>query len=164
MAAPPQRNTRTRTLLVGGFQNQPCTRSVIRPGVACTATAKVAQRRLCVYHVSQRIIRNADGTPIARHTGRQSTLEQLPGAATANHAKGCAARCRVGNCHVCKRSKPRRYPPHCTLLPLPADRPWQDISMDFSVRLPESRGFDAKGRRSYSSIMFSSGMACRTPF
>ena len=50
----------------------------------------------------------------------------------------------VANCHTCHRTKPRRHASHETLLPLPVpDRPWQDISMDFVVRLPKSKGFDA---------------------
>ena len=50
----------------------------------------------------------------------------------------------VGNCHTCRRTKPRCHTPHGTLLPLPVpDRPWQDISMDFVVGQLKSQGFDA---------------------
>ena len=49
----------------------------------------------------------------------------------------------VANCHTCRRTKPLRHASHGTLLPLPVpDRPWQDISMDFVVGLPKSKGFD----------------------
>ena len=49
----------------------------------------------------------------------------------------------VANCHTCCRTKPRRHASHGTLLPLPVpDRPWQDISMDFVVGLPQSKGFN----------------------
>ena len=50
----------------------------------------------------------------------------------------------VANCHTCRQTKPRRHVSHGTLFPLPEpDRHWQDISMDFVVGLPKSKGFNA---------------------
>ena len=50
----------------------------------------------------------------------------------------------VANFHIYHQIKPRRHASHGTLLPLPvSDQPWQEISMDFVIGLPESKGFDA---------------------
>ena len=50
----------------------------------------------------------------------------------------------VNNCHVCQRSKNSRHAPFGVLKPLPIPaRPWQDISWDFVVGLPNSKGFDS---------------------
>ena len=50
----------------------------------------------------------------------------------------------VRNCHPCRRAKASRQSPFGTLRPNPVpDAPWQDLSMDFVVGLPESKGHDA---------------------
>ena len=48
------------------------------------------------------------------------------------------------NCHVCKRAKASRDAYNGLLQPLPVpERPWVDLTMDFVVGLPKSRGYDA---------------------
>jgi hypothetical protein len=50
----------------------------------------------------------------------------------------------VRNCHGCQRSRTSSHATFGVLRPLPLPvKPWEDISMDFVVRLPECKGFDA---------------------
>ena len=47
----------------------------------------------------------------------------------------------VRNCHLCRRTKASCQSPFGILKPNPVpDAPWQDLSMDFVVGLPESKG------------------------
>ena len=49
----------------------------------------------------------------------------------------------VRNCHSCERSRISRYAKFGVLQPMPVpEKPWEDISMDFLVGLPECEGFD----------------------
>ena len=50
----------------------------------------------------------------------------------------------VRNCHPCRRSKASRKSPFGILKPNSVpDAPWQDLSMDFVIGLPKSKGYDA---------------------
>lgn len=50
----------------------------------------------------------------------------------------------IRNCHNFNRSKPSNHFKRGVLRTLPiAQQPWQEVSMDFVARLPESEGFDA---------------------
>ena len=50
----------------------------------------------------------------------------------------------VDNCHQCRRNKPTRHLPYGELKPLdPPTKPFQDITMDFIVKLPLSNGYDS---------------------
>jgi len=50
----------------------------------------------------------------------------------------------VRNCHSCQRPRTSRHATFGVLRPVPVpEKPWEDISMDFVVRLPECEGFDA---------------------
>jgi len=50
----------------------------------------------------------------------------------------------VRNCHNCQQSWSSRHSMFGVLRPLPVpEKPWEDISMDFVVGLPECEGFDA---------------------
>jgi len=50
----------------------------------------------------------------------------------------------VRNCHSCQHSMTSRHATFGVLQPLPVpEKPWEDISMDFVVGLPEREGFDA---------------------
>ena len=90
-----------------------------------------------------RIIQGSHDTPAAGHPGRERTFELLARKYFWPSMRKDVERF-VANCHTCRRTKPRRHASHGTLLPLPVpDRPWQDISMDFVVGLPKSKGFDA---------------------
>jgi hypothetical protein len=48
------------------------------------------------------------------------------------------------NCHSCQLSRTSRHATFGVLRPLAVpEKPWEDISMDFVVGLPECEGFDA---------------------
>jgi len=50
----------------------------------------------------------------------------------------------VCECLICQRNKYQACSPNRLLLPLPiSDMVWEEISMDFIVRLPKSDGYDA---------------------
>ena len=50
----------------------------------------------------------------------------------------------VATCNLCIQTKAKRYHPVGELHPLPIpDTPWDTISVDFLVELPESAGHDA---------------------
>jgi transposase InsO family protein len=50
----------------------------------------------------------------------------------------------VRNCHSCQHSRTLRHATFEVLRPLSVpEKPWEDISMDFVVGLPECEGFDA---------------------
>jgi len=50
----------------------------------------------------------------------------------------------VKSCDVCQRSKSARHKPYGLLNPLPVPHaPWTDVTMDFIVKLPPSKGFDS---------------------
>ena len=90
-----------------------------------------------------RLLRSRHDAPAAGHPGRDKTFELLTRSYFWPGMRRDVERF-VANCHTCRRTKPRRHAPYGTLLPLPVpDHPWQDISMDFVVGLPESGGFDA---------------------
>ena len=81
--------------------------------------------------------------PAAGHPGRERTFELLTGKYFWPSMRKDVERF-VANCHICRRTKPRRHAFHGTPLTLPVpDRPWQDITMDFVMGLPKSKGFDA---------------------
>src|SRR5690606_6776876 len=87
-----------------------------------------------------RIIDAAHSTPGGGHPGRFKTFDTIqrsyywPGL-----RKSVERYCR--NCHACTRAKPSHDAYHGLLKPLtPPSKPWQHISMDFIVELPESKG------------------------
>ena len=90
-----------------------------------------------------RIIQGSHDTPVAGHPGHERTFELLTRKYFWPRMRKDVDRF-VANSHTCRRTKPRRHGSRGTLLPLPVPgRPWQDISMDFVVGLPKSKGFDA---------------------
>lgn len=81
--------------------------------------------------------------PAAGHNGRTKTLELIRRSYFWPQMRKFIAR-YVRNCHICAKSKSRRYAKFGVLhsLPVPNQR-WKDISMDFVTGLPSSDGKDA---------------------
>ena len=89
------------------------------------------------------ILRQAHNAPAAGHPVRAKTLELIGRDYFWPGMRKDVDR-YVRNCHPCRRAKASRQSPFGTLKPNPVpDAPWQDISMDFMVCLPESKGYDA---------------------
>ena len=122
----------------GSRQNRKCPWPVAGKSLAAPVYLRRPRTQL-----HQRLNRTCHDTPVAGHPGYDKTFERLTREYRQPAMRKDAERF-VANCHACKRIKPHRHAPHGTLLPLPGpDGPWQDISMDFVVGLPESEGYDS---------------------
>jgi hypothetical protein len=82
-------------------------------------------------------------TRVAGHPGRWKTLELV----SRNYWWPQMSRYigkYTSTCDLCMRTKTQRCPPVGELHPLPvSDTPWDTVSVDFIVELPESAGHDA---------------------
>ena len=88
------------------------------------------------------LLRKAHDTPAAGHHEHFKTLELI---AREYFWPGMRKDMEhyVRNCHPCRQSKASRQSLFGILKPNPVpDAPWQDLSMDFVVGLPENRGYD----------------------
>ena len=90
-----------------------------------------------------RILALCHDSKLAGHPGRWKTLELV----SRNYWWPQMSRyiCKyVSTCDMCLQTKSTRQPPSGQLHPLPIpDAPWDTISVDFIVELPESNGKDA---------------------
>ncbi|QRV92840.1 Retrotransposable element Tf2 protein [Ceratobasidium sp. AG-Ba] len=91
--------------------------------------------------IKQELLAHFHDSPAAGHQGRAKTLELI-----ARHYYWPAMKFQVNryvdSCEVCQRSK--GHEKHYALKPLPTPAgPWEDVSYDFIVKLPKSRGFDS---------------------
>ena len=91
----------------------------------------------------RRIVALCHDSCIAGHPGRWKTLELV----SRNYWWPQMSRYigkYVSTCDLCLQTKSQRQPPVGELHPLPIpDTPWDTISVDFIVELPESTGHDA---------------------
>jgi hypothetical protein len=89
------------------------------------------------------LIQQHHDTPAMGHSGRTKTLELLSRNYYWSGMIQDVAR-YIRNCHTCQRSHTARHAPFGLLKPLPiANKPWEEISMDFVTGLPWSEGYDA---------------------
>ena len=89
------------------------------------------------------LLRQAPDAPAAGHSGCFKTLELIAREYFWPGMRKDVER-NVWNCHPYRRSKASSQSPFGILKPNPVpDAPWQDLSMDFVVWLPESKGYDA---------------------
>uniref|UniRef100_A0A183CPZ9 RNA-directed DNA polymerase n=1 Tax=Globodera pallida TaxID=36090 RepID=A0A183CPZ9_GLOPA len=91
--------------------------------------------------LKQELLSHFHDTPAAGHQGRARTLELI-----SRHYYWPAMKFQVNryvdSCEICQRSKGTER--HAPLQPLPIpDGPWEEISYDFIVKLPKSKGFDS---------------------
>lgn len=104
------------------------------------------QKRLMVpddERVRLRIVEAHHDAPPAGHNGRTKTLELIRRSYFWPQMRTFIGR-YVRNCHVCAKSKSRKYAKFGVLRPLPVpNQRWKDISMDFVTGLPMSDGKDA---------------------
>ena len=97
-----------------------------------------ASDNLCVHVLCQ-----AHDAPAAGHPERAKILELIAREYFWPGMRKDVERF-VRNCHPCRRSKASRQSPFGILKPDPVpDAPWQDLSMDFVLGLPESKRYDA---------------------
>jgi len=90
-----------------------------------------------------RVIQEHQDTALAGHLGRAKTFDLID---RRYHWKGLRKDFDryVRNCHDCQRSQNYRHSTFGVLRPLSVpDQPWEDISIDVIVGLPECKGFDA---------------------
>ena len=91
----------------------------------------------------RRIVSLCHDTRVAGHAGRWKTLELVSRDYWWPQMSRYIGK-YVSTCDVCMRTKIIRHPPTGELHPLPVPvGPWDTISVDFVVELPESTGFDA---------------------
>ena len=89
------------------------------------------------------VLRQAHDAPAAGHPGRSKTLQLIAREYFWLGRQKDVER-YVRNCHPCRRSKASRQSQFGVLKPNPIlDAPWQDLSMDFVVGLPQSQEYDA---------------------
>jgi len=88
------------------------------------------------------IIQEHHNTALAGHRGRAKTFDLLDRGYYSVEMRKDVNR-YVRNCHDCQWSRSSRHSTFGVLRPLPVpDKPWEDISMDFVVGIPECEGFD----------------------
>jgi transposase InsO family protein len=96
-----------------------------------------------LFDLRRRIVSLCHDTRLAGHAGRWKTLELV----SRNYWWPQMSRyvgTYVSTCDLCLRTKAQRHHPVGELHPLPIpDAPWDTISVDFIVELPESSGHDA---------------------
>jgi len=90
-----------------------------------------------------RLIQEHHDTALAGHLGRAETFDLLDRQYYWKEMRKQVDQ-YVQNCHSCQQSRTSRHATFGVLQPLPVRQwPWEDISMDFVVGLPECEGFDA---------------------
>ena len=89
------------------------------------------------------ILRSTHDSPATGHPGQARTFELVSRNYWWPGMRKYIAR-YVDHCHTCARSKPVRHAPFGKLRPLEVPpRPWESVSMDFVVGLPESEEVNA---------------------
>ena len=94
-------------------------------------------------------------SPMAGHPGPKRTLELLTRYLNCKKSPELARKIDnyVKACITCARGKPMRQKPYKMLQPLPIPSgPWQDIAMDFVVKLPASRDSSEPNNPQYDLI------------
>jgi hypothetical protein len=88
-------------------------------------------------------IRECHDSPVAGYPGRAKIYDLLSRNHSWNSMRKDVDR-YVRNCHTCQRSKPTHRKTNGLLRPLEIpEQPWQDLSIDIMVGLPESKEFNA---------------------
>ena len=89
------------------------------------------------------ILRECHDEPYAGHFGEGRTLDLVRRKYSWPGVRAFVKE-YVKTCDVCTRGKNRSHKPYGLLRPLQIpERPWKSVSLDFVVKLPESRGFDS---------------------
>jgi transposase InsO family protein len=90
-----------------------------------------------------RLIQEYHDTALAGHPGQANTFDLLDRQYYWKDMRKQVDQ-YVRNCHKCQQSRTSRHATIGVLRPLPvSENPWEDISIDFLVGLPECEGFDA---------------------
>ena len=92
--------------------------------------------------IKLKILRQCHDSPVAGHLGQAKTLDLITRDYHWPRARQYINE-YVNSCDTCARNKAPRHRPHGTLHPLPIPTaPWESVSMDYIVELPESNGYD----------------------
>jgi transposase InsO family protein len=95
------------------------------------------------FDLRRRIVALCHDSRVAGHAGRWKTLELVSRNYWWPHVSRYVGK-YVSSCDLCLRTKVQRHHPVGELHPLPIpDTPWDTISVDFIVELPQSTGHDA---------------------
>ena len=90
-----------------------------------------------------RLIQDLHNTALAAHLGRAKTFDLLDSKYYWKDMRKQVDQ-YVRNFHSCQRSRTLKHATFGVLRPFPVpEKPWEDISMNFVVGLPECEGFDA---------------------
>ena len=90
----------------------------------------------------QKLIAECHDTPMAGHGGYLKTLKRLSATFFWPHMKHDVKEW-VQNCRICQQNKYQTLVPAGLLQPLPIpNKIWEDISIDFIIRLPKAGGYD----------------------
>ena len=89
------------------------------------------------------LFREIHETPLTGHPGFHKFYSYVQRHFAGNHLKRDVLEF-TRSCPQCQIAKPRHHLPFGTIMPLqPPEEPWQDVSMDLIVHLPQSHTFNA---------------------
>ena len=89
------------------------------------------------------LFREIHETPLTGHPGFHKFYSYVQRYFAGNHLKRDVLEF-TRSCPQCQIAKPRHHLPFGTIMPLqPPEEPWQDVSMDLIVHLPQSQTFNA---------------------
>ena len=101
--------------------------------------------------ICEELITRIHESPMHGHPGIHKTIKKIQQEYDTPNLKKHVKKV-IERCNVCAKSKARRHRPYGELQPLPVPKkPWESVTMDFIVKLPESK--DPATGTKYDSIL-----------